>query len=257
MSTEPPPRWAVDLGATVDAVERRLKGAGTPARATGSRAYLKSTLAFTGTDVPTVRRHVAAWSRAHAGLSIVNVLRVVDALWRRGVFELQLFAAELLALEVDRLTPRHLPRIECLVRQAHTWALVDVLAPRVVGPLLERHGRAVGVALDRWARDDNFWMRRAALLALLLPMRRGEGDWRRFVRYAGALAEDREFFVRKAIGWVLREAATRQPAQVVAFLEPRDGVLSGVTWREAVKKLPASSRRTLERLRQRQRAITR
>jgi 3-methyladenine DNA glycosylase AlkD len=88
-------------------------------------------------------------------------------------------------------------------------------------------------------------------------MRRGEGDWRRFTRYAAALAEDREFFVRKAIGWVLREAATRQPAQVVAFLEPRAGVLSGVTWREAVRKLPASTRRTLERQRQRQRAITR
>ena len=251
MSTERRPPTAFDLGATVDAIERRLRMAGTPARAVGSRAYLKSTLAFTGTDVPTVRRHVAGWHRTNAGLPIATVLRVVDALWRRGVFELQLFAAELLVLEVDRLTPRHLPRLERLLRQAHTWALVDVLAPRVVGPLLERDGRATGVVLDRWARDDNFWMRRAALLALLLPMRRGEGDWPRFTRYAGALADDREFFVRKAIGWVLREAAPRQPAQVVSFLERRVGVLSGVTWREALKKLPAPTRRRLEQQRQR------
>ena len=255
MSTERRPHTAFDPDATVDAIERRLSAAGTPARAVASRAYLKSRLAFTGTDVPTVRRHVAAWRRAHAGLPIAQVLRLADALWHRGVYELQLFAAELLVFEVDRLTPRHLPRIERLLRQAHTWALVDVLAPRVVGPLLERHGRAVGVALDRWARDDNFWLRRASLLALLLPMRRGDGDWQRFTRYAGALADDREFFVRKAIGWVLREAAPRQAAQVVAFLEPRVGVVSGVTWREAVKKLPAPTRRTLER--QRQRAITR
>lgn len=253
--TAPPPRPAVDVDATADAIEHRLKALGTPARAAGSRAYLKSALAFTGTDVPTIRREVTAWHRAHVDLPVATTLRLATVLWRRGIFELQAYAAELLALDVDRLTPRHLARVERLLRESHTWALVDVLAPRVVGPLLERHRAAVGPVLDRWARDDDFWIRRAALLALLLPMRRGDGDWARFTRYAGALADDREFFVRKAIGWVLREAATRQPEQVVAFLQPRVGVLSGVTWREAVKKLPADARRSLER--QRRRSTTR
>ncbi len=255
MPTAPSASPTFDVEAAADAVGHRLRALGTPARAAGSRAYLKSTLAFTGTDVPTVRREVTTWHRAHVDLPIATTLRLVDALWRRDIFELQLYAAELLAIDVDRLTPRHLARIERLLRESHTWALVDALAPRVVGALLERHRAAVGPVLDRWARDDDFWIRRAALLALLLPMRRGDGDWPRFTRYAAALADDREFFVRKAIGWVLREAAARQPGEVVAFLEPRVGVLSGVTWREAVRKLPAPTRRALER--QRRSATTR
>lgn len=239
----------LDVIRAADLIETRLRACGTAARAAGSRAYLKSTLEFTGTDVPSLRRELKAWQRGHAERSVAAHFRLVDALWSRGVFELRLFAAEWLVLEAERLTARHLVRLERLLRQAHTWALVDVLAPRVVGSLLEREPEAVGPVLDRWAGDDDFWLRRSALLALLPPMRRGDGDWRRFTRYAGALAADREFFVRKAIGWVLREAAPRRPEQVIAFLEPRLDVLSGVTWREAVRKLPAPARRALERQR--------
>lgn len=76
-------------------------------------------------------------------------------------------------------------------------------------------------------------------------MRRGEGDWPRFERYAEPLVDDNEFFIRKAIGWLLREAATHEPDRVVAFVEPRVARLSGVTWREATRKLPARERTRL------------
>jgi len=56
--------------------------------------------------------------------------------------------------------------------------------------------------LDRWAADEDFWVRRAALLSLLRPLRRGEGDFGRCARYADMMLAEREFFIRKAIGWV-------------------------------------------------------
>jgi 3-methyladenine DNA glycosylase AlkD len=154
-----------------------------------------------------------------------------------------------LILVVERaaeLEPRHLGVLERLLRDSYTWALVDEIAPRLVGPLLTRHPRKVGRIVDRWARDPDFWIRRAAILSLLLPMRGGEGDWKRFERYADPLLEDREFFIRKAIGWVLREAAKREPGRVAAFVESRAARLSGVTWREATRKLPPRERRRLE-----------
>ena len=123
------------------------------------------------------------------------------------------------------------------------------MAPRLVGPLLERHPRQAGAVVNRWARDHDFWIRRAALLTLLLPMRRGQGDWTRFARYAGPLVDDREFFIRKAIGWLLREAATREPDRVIAFVAPRATQLSGVTWREATRRLPTAQQRHLAALR--------
>jgi 3-methyladenine DNA glycosylase AlkD len=119
--------------------------------------------------------------------------------------------------------------------------LVDGLAASVAGPLVEGHPE-LGATLDRWASDEDFWVRRSALLALLLPLRRGEGDFERLSRYADAMLEEQQFFIRKAIGWVLREAARKQPERVFEWLVPRAGRASGVTVREAVKYLSDEQR---------------
>ena len=75
------------------------------------------------------------------------------------------------------------------------------------------------------------------MLALLIGLRRGEGDFQRFSRYADAMLDEKEFFIRKAIGWVLREAAKKRPAMVYEWLLPRAARASGVTLREAIKPL--------------------
>jgi 3-methyladenine DNA glycosylase AlkD len=234
------------LGREAAAIEVQLARHGTSRRAEGSKAYLKSDLRFLGNDMSTMRAEARKWRKAHADWDLDDLLQLTDALWRREVFELRIFALVLLVERADEFEPRHLPFLERLLRDSHTWALVDEIAPRLVGPLLLRRPREVGRALDKWAKDSDFWIRRAALLALLLPMRRGEGDWTRFVRYADPLLEDREFFIRKAIGWLLREAAKRQPERVVSFVAPRARRLSGVTWREATRKLPAPARKQLD-----------
>ena len=89
-------------------------------------------------------------------------------------------------------------------------------------------------------------VRRAAMLTLLVPLRRGDvTNWARFAGYADAMLGEREFFIRKAIGWVLREAAKKHPDLVADWLAPRMHRASGVTVREAVKPLPAASREAL------------
>jgi 3-methyladenine DNA glycosylase AlkD len=153
-------------------------------------------------------------------------------------------AVELLDLHSGLLRSGDIELVERLIRQSKTWALVDGLAASVAGPLIERYPE-LGRTLDRWASDDDFWVRRSALLALLLPLRRGRGDFDRFSRYADAMLDEREFFIRKAIGWVLRETARKQPDLVHAWLEPRAARASGVTVREAVKYLPNAQRETI------------
>jgi 3-methyladenine DNA glycosylase AlkD len=227
-------------------IESRLAPLGTARRAAGSKAYLKSDLRFLGNDTATLRQEARAWRTAHADWDVDALCGLTEALWRRKVFELRSFALVLLVKEAAAIAPRHLPFLERLLRDSHTWALVDEIAPRLVGPLLVRHPRDVGRVLDRWAKDSDCWMRRAAILSLLLPMRRGEGDWKRFERYADPLLDDREFFIRKAIGWVLREAVKAAPERVVAFVEPRAARLSGLSWREATRTLPARDRHRLE-----------
>jgi 3-methyladenine DNA glycosylase AlkD len=114
----------------------------------------------------------------------------------------------------------------------------------VVGPLLERYS-ALTRSIDRWSRDEDFWIRRSALLALLRPLRRGEGDFRRFGVYADRMLEEREFFIRKAIGWVLRETGKRRPGMVYRWLLPRVPRASGVTLREAVRYLEPDQRQQI------------
>lgn len=99
--------------------------------------------------------------------------------------------------------------------------------------------------LDRWAGDPDFWVRRAALLAHLEPLRRGGGDFDRFDGYADAMLGEREFFIQKAIGWVLRDTARKRPDLVFAWLLPRASRASAVTIREAIKPLSEAQRRAI------------
>jgi 3-methyladenine DNA glycosylase AlkD len=236
----------LELAREAAAIEARLARLGTPQRAAGSKAYLKSALRFLGNDTATLRQEARHWRTGHADWDLDSLIGLTEALWRRQVFELRSLALVLLVTHAAEFEPQHLAFLEQLLRNSQTWALVDEIAPRLVGPLLVRHPREVGRVIDRWAKDADFWIRRAAILALLLPMRRGEGDWKRFERYADLLLADREFFIRKAIGWVLREAVKTTPDRVVAFVEPRAARCSGVTWREATRKLPARERRRLD-----------
>jgi len=157
------------------------------------------------------------------------------------VHECRAAAGELLELRSDVLRPGDLALLEQLLRESKTWALVDGLAASVAGPLVERYPE-LGVELDRWAVDDDFWIRRSALLANLLPLRQGKGDFERFGRYADSMLDEREFFIRKAIGWVLRDTSRKRPDLVFEWLLPRAARASGVTVREAVKHLSEAQR---------------
>lgn len=231
-------------GPLAAALEAELRAAADPARADGERRYLRSDLEHLGVSVPAVRAAVRRLHRAHPELPHDQVVALVRELWAYPVHELRLAAVEVLAAWHGRLSAADLPLLERLLREARTWALVDPLAIVVVGGIVA-HEPAAAAALDRWVAGEEVWLRRAALLALLRPLKGGGGDWARFTRYADALLEEREFFLRKAIGWVLREVAKSRPELVVAWLSPRTARVSGVTLREAIRYVPESDRHRL------------
>jgi 3-methyladenine DNA glycosylase AlkD len=231
----------LQAGATAAQIEQALRDAGDPGRAEQEKRYLKSELQHHGTRVPVIRKITRQAYAAEPGATHDDLVSLVEALWARPVHECRMAAVELLETGSARLEPGDISLLERLIRESRTWALVDGLAANVAGPLVVRNA-ALAATLDRWAVDDDFWVRRSALLALLLPLRRGEGDFDRFCAYADAMLGEREFFIRKAIGWVLREASKKQPDRVYDWLEPRAGRASGVTVREAVKYLSATQR---------------
>jgi 3-methyladenine DNA glycosylase AlkD len=212
-----------------------------PARAPAEKAYLKSDLEFLGVALPEMRRIVRAVKQQDGELTRQEVLALVRALWKTPVFERRMMVVLLLEVFHPLLQSADINLLERLIRQSKTWAFVDELAIAIAGPLVERYPELLRV-LDRWEIDDDFWVRRSAMLALLRPLRRGHGDFLRFARYADRMLEEREFFIRKSIGWVLRETGKAQPDMVYAWLLPRAVRASGITVREAVKYLSPAQR---------------
>jgi 3-methyladenine DNA glycosylase AlkD len=235
----------IDARLEADQLEARLRAIGTPERAEHEQRYLKSDLRFLGATVWEIRREAKSFVAAHPDLSHADLVALVEELWSEPVHERRMAAVELLSFYPALVGPGDLPLLERLVRESRTWALVDGLAGDVVGGLLVRHPDAAA-ELDRWAADSDFWVRRAALLGTIEPLR-GGASFDRFGRYADAMLDEKEFFIRKAIGWVLRETGKRRPAEVVGWLAPRTHRVSGVTIREAVKYLdPGDRERLLE-----------
>ena len=228
----------------VDELLARLSELGTPERAVNERAYLKSNLQFMGVTVWAIRRATLAFLGEHPELDREGILALVEGMWTRPVHELHMAAIDILDAKSALLEARDLDLVEAMLRTSYTWAYVDSLAADVAGTIVVRFPESTST-LDRWADDPDFWLRRSAMLALLKPLRAGGGDLERFLGYADAMLEEKEFFIRKAIGWVLREVGKKRPAEVRAFLEPRLGRASGLTIREAVKHLPEADREAL------------
>lgn len=227
---------AVAVG-MADGIEAGLRGVGDPERAAQERGYLKSDLEFIGVAVPGIRKVVRGALRAAPELDRELLLALVEELWGRGVYELRSSAVVALQERAGLLEARDLGVLERLIRESKTWALVDPLTADVCGGLLARFPE-LRLEVDRWSVDADFWVRRAALLVHLGPLRRGEGDFAWFAGYADAMLEEREFFIRKAIGWVLRETAKRRPELVIRWIESRTDRASGVTMREVTRHLP-------------------
>lgn len=224
-------------------LREELAAAGTPERAAHEAAYLKSSLQHYGVPVPQVRALTKAWLRAEAISDHDQVVAVAASLWDSPVYESRSAAVEVLVARRGSLDDRDLPRCEAMLREAQTWALVDPLAINVVGWICgDEPSQDAGLVLDRWAVDQDFWLRRAALLSQLPVVRTAEGDPSRFFGYADAMLGEGEFFIRKAIGWVLRDMGRKRRDEVFEWFLPRAARASGVTTREVVKTLDEGQR---------------
>jgi 3-methyladenine DNA glycosylase AlkD len=229
----------------LDVLDSVLAEQADPVRAAKEKEYLHSTSTHLGVGVPALHR--IARSTAH-GLDRETLLDLAVRLWDEPtppVHERRFMAADLLANRPEIMSPSDVILIERMTREAGTWAIVDTLAPRVLGPMVEQHPDDMSAVLDAWARAGDRWLRRSVLLAYLPSLRAGRGNWHRFTGYADSLLDDREFFVAKAIGWVLRDTARKRPDLVLAWAEPRLPRMQRVTAREVVKPYPADVQKRL------------
>jgi 3-methyladenine DNA glycosylase AlkD len=222
----------------------RLRRAGSAARASGEKAYLKSELRFWGTGLQSIRAAVREYCDAHPDLTRADLRAIAETMYATDVHELRASAIGVLERNRDTLVDRDLPWLITLVRGSKSWAYVDWIAPKLIGDVIARDPKS-RKRLAVWAKDEDFWVRRAALLAEHDALRRGGGDFALWSRLAASMLDEREFFIRKAIGWVLREVSKKRPELTYGFLRKHRDRVSRLSLQEGAKYLPSAQRSAL------------
>ncbi len=214
---------------------RRLTEAGNPARAKGAQAYLKTSDPFFGVDASTMRREVKVLGKTHPPHDQAEYLAQIQALWSLPQREAHYAAVEWAKLFPAFQTMEALPLFERMIREGAWWDTVDELARFLVGSLLLNERAVMKPEMERWIRDENLWIRRAALVAHQKHKERT--DEAQLFDHCLRLAPERDFFLRKAIGWALREHSKTRPGAVETFIAAHLGELSGLSIREGLKRI--------------------
>ncbi|MFF7756001.1 DNA alkylation repair protein [Streptomyces sp. NPDC007971] len=228
----------VPRSALADAVLERLTSvytaAADPGRALSMRAYMKDVAPFLGIPTPDRRALSRTVLTGTARPAEADCTAIALRCWRLPEREYHYFAVDYLRWHAARCSSAFLPVVRHLVTTVPWWDTVDLLAAHVVGALVAADP-ALTADMDAWITDDDLWVARTALLHQLRYKERT--DTERLFGYCLLQSGHPDFFIRKAIGWSLREYAKTDPGAVRDFLARERGRFAPLTVREALKNI--------------------
>jgi 3-methyladenine DNA glycosylase AlkD len=220
------------MEAVLDALTAAFDRHRDPEAAVAMAAYMRNQFAFVGIQSPTRRslaREVLAGREPPTERELVRLAR---ACWKRPEREYQYFACDYVAKYAEKCSPRLLGDLRWLITHKSWWDTVDALA-KAVGELVRVHD-VLRADMDEWIDDENVWTARVAIIHQLGF--KTNTDVERLFDYCTRRATDTEFFIRKAIGWALREYAKTDPDAVRAYVDAHSE-LSGLSKKEALRRL--------------------
>ncbi|MCE2486579.1 MAG: DNA alkylation repair protein [Desulfurellaceae bacterium] len=206
-----------------------------PAKAGPMAAYMKTDMPFYGVAKPERDRIATAIKDRFPITDHDTYERAVTGLWALSHREEKYLAIRMARLYADYVTPRSLALYKRLIQDGAWWDCVDEIAIHLVGRVLYHHRPTVSPILDAWINNQDMWLRRAALLSQI--HHKGDTDEERLFGYCLQTADETAFFIRKAIGWALRDYSATAPERVLTFLQHNRGRLSGLSFREAARRL--------------------
>lgn len=215
----------------VQSIRSALVEEADPELAPAQQAYMKSALPFHGVRVPRVRAITRGIARGTTDAAVLRAAAL--ALWREAAHREERYAASaLMALRPVRARLDMLDVHEEMIRTGAWWDHVDEVSHRLT-ETLDAHPSEVTPLLREWSLEQDFWVRRASIISQL--GRRGATDRDLLTSVIEPNLADTEFFIRKAIGWALRELGKTDPDWVRDFVAAH--TLSPLSRREALKLL--------------------
>ncbi|MGA3048655.1 MAG: DNA alkylation repair protein [Terracidiphilus sp.] len=219
-------------------LRKALKQAGDPARAPAMQAYMKSTMPYHGVSTPLFRRVCkAAFADVEFATATEWQTQVLE-IWRGAHFREERYAALYLAGDKRTLafqTPAAMKMYEELIVTGAWWDYVDDIASHRVGPILRDFPAPMGRKMLAWSKSTNLWKRRASIICQLGF--KGKTDLDLLYACIEPSLDSREFFLRKAIGWALRQYAWTDAAEIHRYVRLNRGRLSALSCREALKNI--------------------
>jgi 3-methyladenine DNA glycosylase AlkD len=202
-------------------------------QALAMQKYLKNKFDFFGIKAP-LRREISKHFIEKGNLpEMWDVLEIIDELWDQPQRELQYLAIELLRKYTRVSPPDWIDLYEKLITQKSWWDTVDGLAAWHVGDHFLKFPDLMPVYTTKWMNSGNIWLQRTCLLFQL--MYKEKTDFKLLASFIISLAGSKEFFIRKAIGWALRQYARTNPEVVLDFVNKQP--LAPLSYREAVRTI--------------------
>lgn len=226
-----------EVDALVAAARSGLAALGDPRKAPEMQRYMKSELPYRGVASPERKAFTKDLFAAHPLPDETALRTAALILWREaGYREERYVAIDLTGHRAYRAwqTPALLPVYEEMIVTGAWWDYVDEIANRRIGPLLRDHPGELTPVMREWATDGDRWKRRTSIICQLGF--KEATDTALLAEAIEANLGDRDFFIRKGIGWALRQFARTEPGWVRAFVDDHPG-LSPLSVREALKHL--------------------
>lgn len=219
-------------------LQSELKSVENPRRASAMQQYMKSTIPYYGVPAPLLRQ---VFRKVFAELEFPGEdswKAAVLHIWRSARFREEKYAAIALceSRKADAFqTPRVLPVYEEIIVTGAWWDVVDSVASHCVGKLLRRYPARIGRSMISWSRSPDMWKRRTSIICQLGFKK--ETDLQLLYACIEPSLDSKEFFLRKAIGWALRQHAWTDPQEVRRYIREHGSRLSALSKREALRNI--------------------
>ncbi len=202
-----------------------------PDNARQMKAYMRNRYDFFGIKAPDQRRIRSEFFKTYGLPSQEDLPEHVRELWAQPEREFQHFGMVLCEKYIKKVQPDFVETLEFMITNKSWWDTVDFIASHLVGDLFKRFPEMIPQYSTKWLDSGNLWLQRSALLFQLRY--KNETDTKLLFRLIEKLADHQDFFIRKAIGWALRQHSKTDPDLVMDFL--RDHQLSPLSKKEALK----------------------
>lgn len=220
----------------ISRIEKALGQNNNPVNAAPMKKYMKNQFDFFGIQSGMRRSLCKPFLRKNSLPPVNQLKEIVCFLWQKPQREFQYFAMELTEKYIKGFDVSHIDLIEFMLVNKSWWDTVDMIAAKIAGPFMMNHQSILKTTNERWINSGNIWLQRTTLLYQLKYKSRT--DKKLLFENIMHLADSKEFFIRKAIGWSLREYSKINPGEVEKFVASK--MLSPLSRREALKQIRKS-----------------